>query len=147
MFCDVPTLAVTSDYYESMEALQAVDKWIIFQATQLGGQDAMRDSIVFLLADILPLTFIGVAIWLFFFAGKTKPQRERNQYTVLVALAAVMFAIAVRFILVNAINRPRPFATYPELHRVTEVSAGLASFPSLHAILVFTFAGSIYWLG
>jgi undecaprenyl-diphosphatase len=130
-----------------MDALQAVDKWIIFQATQLGGQEAMRDSIVFILAEVLPLTFIGVAIWLFFFAGKTKPQRERNQYVVLVSLASVLFAAAVRFILVNAANRPRPFETYPDLHRVTDVSASLNSFPSMHSILVFAFAGSIFWLG
>jgi undecaprenyl-diphosphatase len=130
-----------------MEALQAVDKWIIEMATQLGGQEPVRDSIVFLLAEILPLTFIGVAVWLFFFSGKTKPQRERNQYTVLVSLASVLFAVAVRYVLMSAVNRPRPFATYPDLHRVVDVSAGLNSFPSLHSILVFAFAGSIYWLG
>lgn len=129
-----------------MEFFQNIDLAVAQAATRLGGAGTTRDGIVLFLAEVLPVAFAGAAAWLFF-AGRTKRSQERNQYVVLVSLAAVLFAIGVRYILINVVERPRPFVTHPELHQVLGVSAGNVSFPSLHAILLFAFAGSVYWLG
>lgn len=129
-----------------MDFFQGIDRSVIEAATQVGGSGPGRDAAVFLVAEILPLVFAGAALWLFF-AGRTKAQRERNQDMVLVSLLSVLFAIGVRFLLINVIERPRPFVTYPELHHAAGVTAGNVSFPSLHALILFAFAGSVFWLG
>lgn len=129
-----------------MGIIEAVDKAVLLPATTLGGGSAVRDRLVFFLADILPWLMVGVGLWIFF-SGKTKVQKEQNQEEILIALAAVLIAVGIRWLIGEAFDRPRPFLTYPEIHHLSLVSPGSVSFPSSHAFLLFTYSGVIYFIG
>lgn len=131
----------------AMGFLQNIDYEIVRAATNLGGQSALRDQIVYGLAHILPYVFVLAGLFIFS-RGRTKLQKERNQEVVLIGLAAVLLAIGVRWLLSEVINRPRPFETYEHLHYVIGGGAlGSSSFPSQHAMLLFAFAGTVYFIG
>ena len=131
-----------------MDIIRWFDREILQAATTLGGDSPVRDQLVFFVADILPYLFILVGAWIFW-AGKTAKQRERNQEVIIIALGAVLIAVGVRYVLGLAIDRPRPFLTYPELHGVSlgVTDRPTTSFPSVHAFLLFAFAGVVYFIG
>lgn len=129
-----------------MALLQSIDHGILTAASQLGGVTPTRDDVVFLLAEVLPYSFVVIAIALYF-SGKTKRRRERNQNTVLVAALAAVLAIGTRFLIGHAIGRPRPFVTYPELHHLQTVSPHDVSFPSGHTMTLFAVAGTVFFIG
>ncbi|MSU76209.1 phosphatase PAP2 family protein [Patescibacteria group bacterium] len=130
-----------------MAIIQTIDQEIVKVATQLGGQDELRDQIVYVAAEILPFIVIAIGVWIFFRGGKTKLQKERNQNVILIALAAVLIALGVRWLIGETFDRERPFVTLTDLHHLNLVSASSNSFPSLHALLLFSFVGVIYFVG
>lgn len=132
-----------------MSIFQTADRELVKAATHLGGQDQLRDQIVYVAAVILPFAAIAVGLWIFF-RGKNKRQREKDQNVVLLALAAVLIAIGVRWLIAESFDTARPFVTLPDLHylhHVGLVTAQSPSFPSLHAMMLFAFAGPFYFIG
>lgn len=129
-----------------MALVQAIDHGILQAASTLGGVTPTRDDVVFVLAEVLPYSFVLVGAVLLF-SGKTKRRRERNENTVLLMGAGFVVAMGVRWLIGHAINRPRPFVTYPELHHLHTVSPTDVSFPSGHMMILFTVAGIVYFVG
>lgn len=134
-----------------MDVINAIDKAILVPATQLGGDSPIRDQLVFVLAVILPFSFVLVAVWLYF-SGNTKVQQENNREVVLIALAATVMAALVGVLLSHSFARLRPFVTYPDIHQAFSLNTLIPqathySFPSGHAFLLFTAAGVVYFIG
>lgn len=129
-----------------MGVFQDIDRELIKGATEIGGSDQLRDQIVYVVAEILPFLAIGVGLWIFF-RGKTKRQRDKDQNVALLALAAVLIAVGVRWLVGEVFDRERPFETLRDLHYLNLVSPGSNSFPSLHAMILFAFAGTFYYIG
>jgi undecaprenyl-diphosphatase len=129
-----------------MGVFQDIDRELVKTATEIGGQDQLRDQIVYVAAEILPFLAIGVGLWIFFRSG-TKRQRDKDQNVALLALAAVLIAVGVRWLVGEAFERERPFETLKDLHYLSLVGPGSNSFPSLHAMILFAFAGTFYYIG
>lgn len=129
-----------------MSIFQSADRELVKAATELGGRDELRDQIVFVSAEILPFVAIAVGLWIFF-RGKNKRQKDKDQNVVLLALAAVLIAVGVRWLVGESLDRERPFVTLPDLHSLDLASAASNSFPSLHAMILFAFAGTFYFIG
>ncbi len=130
-----------------MNGLQASDFWISQQLTGLFGTAALRDQIVFGLAEILPWLMAASAVWVLL-SGRTNRQRRHNQEAVVLAGVAVVLAWGIRWLIGSAVNRPRPFVTHPDLHHLALAGTiNNVSFPSQHTFLLFTFAGTIFFLG
>lgn len=136
-----------------MELVRWFDRTVLNILTDLGGTSELRDSIVSLLANVLPFVLVIAAIWLFF-AGRTPRRREINRETALIALGATLMAIAIRALIAGAFARPRPFVTYPHIHHLEfgGILQGAApnasfSFPSGHMFEMFAFAGTFYFIG
>lgn len=132
-------------YNQIVDIIRFVDREILQLATQLGGTEPVRDQIVYALAELLPYAAMLAGIYLFL-TGRTKRQREKNQTVVIITLGAVLIAVGLRWLVGTAIDRPRPFLTYPELHYL-DLGTDLVSFPSGHSLLLFTVAGTVYFLG
>lgn len=128
-----------------MEIIQNLDRSILFAATQVGGESLQRDQIIYIFAAVLPFVLVLGGIWIFL-TGRTKAERRRNQEIIVIALVAVLLGIFANFILQQALHRPRPFITYPDLHHL-DLPVPLVSFPSGHAFLSFVFAGTIFFIG
>lgn len=129
-----------------MGVFQDIDRELVKAATEIGGQDQLRDQIVYAVAEILPFLAIAVGLWIFF-RGRTKRQRDKDQNVALLALAAVLIAVGVRWLVGETLDRERPFETLRDLHYLNLVSPGANSFPSGHAIMLFAFAGTFYYIG
>ena len=140
-------VAVMNGYHMGMGVFQDIDRELVKAATELGGNDQLRDQIVYGIARILPLTFFLFAVYLYT-RGKTKLQKERNKNVVLLASAAVLIAIGVGWLVGEVFDRERPFVTFPHFHHVDiGVPPNLNSFPSGHALMLFAFAGVFYYIG
>lgn len=133
-------------YNELVDIIQAIDRFFLNLLTSLGGETEVRDQVVYTLAQMLPYVFVLAALWLFF-AGRTKAQKEKNQNTVLIVLGATLLAIGLRWLIGGAFERDRPFLTYPDLHHVALPGTDNTAFPSGHALILFTVASVIYFLG
>jgi undecaprenyl-diphosphatase len=136
----------SENYTGHMGLLQTVDRELVQAATTIGGQGELRDQIVYGLARFLPVSFFLFGLYLFG-RGKTPTQRQRNQNVVLIALAGVLIAIGVAWLIGQVYHRERPFVTFPYLHHLDVVSPDLNSFPSGHALVLFTAAGVVYFVG
>lgn len=138
-----------------MSLIETADRELVKAATQLGGLTELRDQIVYVCAEILPFAAIAIGVWIFFRgqsgrfgrAKRSKRQREKDQNVVLLALAAVLIAIGVRWLIAESFDTARPFVTLSGLHHLNLVSAQSNSFPSLHAMMLFAFAGTFYFIG
>lgn len=141
-----------------MAVFQDIDRELIKAATQLGGQTATRDQVVWACAEILPFAAVAIGLWIFFRgqsgrfgrAKRSKRQRDKDQNVVLLGLAAALISIGVRWLITESFDRARPFETLPDLHylhHVGSVSAQSPAFPSLHAMMLFAFAGTFYFIG
>lgn len=80
----------------------------------------------------VPIVVMGVGLL------KKDAPTERKA---LVIGAGLVVSSGITFAMKKAINRPRPFITYPDLQKLTE--AGSASFPSGHTSLAFAAATSL----
>ena len=89
-----------------MALYQAIDREILQAATAFGGTSPIRDGMVFVVADLTVVVFMISAVALFF-SGKTKRRRERNQDSVLIALAGLLIAVGIRYLIISATSRPR----------------------------------------
>lgn len=133
-----------------MNPFQSADESIVRAATHLGGTGMGRDYFVSVLADILPYVMLLALIYLFF-SGKTKRGREKNRSVVYLTGVAVLFALGVRYLLALSIARPRPLDAVSGIHHLpfhyldASWDASKYAFPSGHAIVVFTVAGTIYF--
>ena len=129
-----------------MEALRSVDHAILQGATRLGGEGVPRDTAVFILAEILPYLAVLTGI-LIFLKGRTPARMRRNQEVIIVALVATLLAFGVRVLLAGVLERPRPYVSFTDIHYLELVSQGhnYLSFPSSHAVLLFAFAGAVYF--
>ena len=133
-------------YHMGMGVFQDIDRELVKTATEIGGRDELRDQIVYVCAELLPFLAIAVGLWIFF-RGRNKRQRDKDQNVVLLALAAVLIAVGVRWLIGEVFDRERPFETLRDLHSLDLVSPGSNSFPSLHAMILFAFAGTFYYIG
>lgn len=139
--------------YTGCMGLIDVDENLMKAATTLGGDEALRDQVVFFLANLLPIALVGAAVWLFA-TGRTKAARRRNQEVGFAAVLAVLLAVGTRALLAGSLERPRPFAAFPEIHHLTfgpisqiNLYGEIYSFPSGHAAVMFAFVGTIFFMG
>lgn len=130
-----------------MELIRTLDRELLELATALGGTGPWREAIVFFLAEVLPLAAAGAIFWLFAKAGHTRPQRDYNREIVIVIIGGVLLAFGIRILIGDALSRPRPFVTYPELPHLSIVQNSNVSFPSLHAFVLFTIGGTVAFIG
>lgn len=130
-----------------MSLIQSVEQDAVKAATKIGGADEVRDAVVYSAAELLPFVVVAAGAWIFFRGGKTKTQKERNQNVILIALAAVLIAIGVQWLIGEAFTRDRPFLSLRDIHFLDIANPDSNSFPSFHAIVLFAFAGTIYFIG
>lgn len=130
-----------------MSLVQSIEQDVVKAATEIGGTSEVRDTIVYAAAELLPFVVVGVGAWIFFRGGKTKTQKERNQNVILIALAAVLIAIGVLWLVGEVVQRDRPFLDLRDIHFLDIANPDSNSFPSFHAIVLFAFVGTIYFIG
>ncbi len=128
-----------------MSFLDNIDYQLTRAATELGGQEPLRDSVVGATADLLPYFFTAAGVWIFL-SGRTKRQKEKGHDAVFAAIGAVLLAIGTRWLIGEVFHRDRPFVTH-QLHHLDLVDPLEQSFPSGHAMVLFAFAGTIYFIG
>ncbi len=129
-----------------MDLIRSLDRELLQAATVLGGGGQLRDVLVFAAAEILPLAAAAGVVWLWY-AGRTRPQQEFNRELVIVLVGGALLAFGIRILIGDALSRPRPFVTYPELHYLGLVQSTNVSFPSLHAFILFTVGGTVAFVG
>jgi undecaprenyl-diphosphatase len=129
-----------------MNILQWLDYHVLLVLTGLGGTSVARDKIVYFTAEIVPFVAIGAGVWILM-SGKTEAESQRNQDVVIASLGALLLAIGARLLIGSQFLRLRPYVQYPELHSVYLPNTTNVSFPSMHALLLFTFAAVVYFEG
>lgn len=127
-----------------IDSIYSIDKTVFLWINELSGHVPFIDGLMQLItSDILiPLiTFlILIALW---FAGNNQAERERNQGSVICALASMGISNAIVKICNVLYNRPRPYDVFniePLFHRSAD-----PSFPSNIATVCFAVAIGI-WL-
>ncbi len=128
-----------------MGFLGYLDYQLTRAATEIGGTSPLRAEIVNFAADLLPYFFTAAAVWIFL-SGRTKRQKEKGQDAVIAALGAVLLAIGTHWLIGEVFHRDRPFVTH-QINYVELVDPLEQSFPSGHAMILFAFAGTIYFIG
>ncbi len=80
----------------------------------------------------IPVVVMGVGL-----IGKDAPTRRKA----IVIGSSLVGSSAITIVMKKAINRPRPFVTYPDIQRLTD--GGSPSFPSGHTSIAFAAATSL----
>ncbi len=84
------------------------------------------------MAFAVPVVVMGVG-----FINKDAPTRRKA----IVIGSSLVASSAITIVMKKAIDRPRPFVTYPDIQKLTD--AGSASFPSGHTSTAFAVATSL----
>lgn len=126
------------------EALHSFDFQVVQQLLDFGMAHPWFSFVAYVCAELLILIFPASLYVLWRVADR--PGVNAGRKAVVLALLSLVFSVALKTFIAAVYLRARPFTTHPELISLP-VHVDPASFPSGHALIAFTIAGSLWFSG
>ncbi len=110
---------------------------IFFAINHLAGQWVWLDKLGVFFAEYLIYLFAVMVVLLWF-------KRDLRKHVYLAIVSAIVSRLIIVEVLKRLVNHPRPYEIVPGIHQILTDSEHGMSFPSGHAVILFSLAFAFY---
>lgn len=128
-----------------ISALINLDHQLLFWVTDWVRGSMGASGLAYLLAECL-IMFIFLPLVFLWTSPRQLSHQHGNKKAVMLAVLSIVLSLALKAVVTGFYVRTRPFIPYPAVLQFP-IQVDPASFPSMHTMLAFTVAGSIYFSG
>lgn len=137
-----PSAAHAAEFFiGAIISLMQFDEQLFHLLNGFVGQSPFLDGTFVFLAKYLPYALIVILLVLVFFSQYSN--RKKLEILLVTGVSGAIARFGATELIRFFYPRPRPFVTFPEIHRL--LTENSSSFPSGHATFFFAFSTAVYF--